>query len=252
MDNNTKQNIYLVCKESEGIPEIDGIKQDELRVFNTHEAANEFAKFLRNTYVCNPNFADFTYMPDESKEGGNYAFAYNLAPDGMSREGGFNIIIAEVSMEKDEDAHNNCVTSLKELGKVAIFNADEVLSFTLDKGEEYQLDEAKGELSVFIPPTFNVDKAFGLNLNTDTNNDTMNLYVNWYYEKKKLELLIIYQNDSTDDGDFELHVQMSPEQEKKILMRLEEQFKEAYGKSIKDAVEELLEYDNGESDEDDD
>lgn len=45
---------------------------------------------------------------------------------------------------------------------------------------------------------------------------------------------------------------MSPEQKKKLLMRLEEQFKEAYGKSIKDAVEELLEYDNGESDEDDD
>ena len=43
MDNNTKQNIYLVCKESEGIPDIDAIKQDELRVFNTHEAANEFA-----------------------------------------------------------------------------------------------------------------------------------------------------------------------------------------------------------------
>ena len=144
MDNNTKQNIYLVCKESEGIPDIDAIKQDELRVFNTHEAADEFAKFQRNTYVCNPNFADFTYMPDESKEGENYAFAYNLAPDGMSREGGFNIIIAEVPMKKDEDAHNNCVTSLKELGKVAIFNADEVLSFTLDKGEEYQLDEANG------------------------------------------------------------------------------------------------------------
>lgn len=35
-------------------------------------------------------------------------------------------------------------------------------------------------------------------------------------------------------------------------MRLEEQFKEAYGKSIKDAVEKLLKYDNGESDEDDD
>lgn len=137
MDNNTKQNIYLVCKESEGIPDSDAIKQDELRVFNTHEAADEFAKFQRNTYVCDPNFADFTYMPDESKEGKNYAFAYNLAPDGMSREGGFNIIIAEVPMEKDEDTHNNCVTSLKKLGKVAIFNADEVLSFTLDKGEEY-------------------------------------------------------------------------------------------------------------------
>lgn len=160
MDNNTKQNIYLVCKESEGIPDIDAIKQDELRVFNTHEAADEFAKFQRNTYVCNPNFADFTYMPDESKEGENYAFAYNLAPDGMSREGGFNIIIAEVPMEKDEDAHNNCVTSLKELGKVAIFNADEVLSFTLDKGEEYQLDEANGELNIYIPLWFNVDKAF--------------------------------------------------------------------------------------------
>ena len=51
-------------------------------------------------------------MPDESKEGENYAFAYNLAPDGMSRKGGFNIIITEVPMEKDEDAHNNCVTSL--------------------------------------------------------------------------------------------------------------------------------------------
>lgn len=83
MDNNTKQNIYLVCKESEGIPDGDAIKQDELRVFNTHEAADEFAKFQRNTYVCDPNFADFTYMPDESKEGKNYAFAYNLAPDGM-------------------------------------------------------------------------------------------------------------------------------------------------------------------------
>lgn len=126
------------------------------------------------------------------------------------------------------------------------------MSFTLDKGEEYQLDEANGELNIYIPLWFNVDKAFGLNLNTDTNDDTINLYADWYYEKKKLELLIIYQNDSTDDGDFELHVQMSPEQEKKILMRLEEQFKEAYGKSIKDAVEELLEYDNGESDEDDD
>lgn len=37
-----------------------------------------------------------------------------------------------------------------------------------------------------------------------------------------------------------------------LLTGREEQFKEAYGKSIKDAVEELLEYDNGESDEDDD
>ena len=244
MDNNTKQNIYLVCKVSEGIPDIDAIKQDELRVFNTHEAANEFAKFQRNTYVCNPNFADFTYMPDESKEGENYTFAYNLAPDGVSRKGGFDIIIAEVPMEKDEDAHNNCVTSLKEFGKVAIFNADEVLSFTLDKGEEYQIDEVNGKLSIFIPIWFNVDKAFGLNLNTDTNDDTINLYANWYYEKKELELLIIYQNDSTDDGDFELYVQMSPEQEKKILMRLEEQFKEAYKKNIEDAVEELLWYDN--------
>ena len=225
---------------------------EEFRHKRRKDITVPFNRQKGTTYVCNPNFADFTYMPDESKEGKNYAFAYNLAPDGMSREGGFNIIIAEVPMEKDEDAHNNCVTSLKELGKVAIFNADEVLSFTLDKGEEYQLDEAKGELNIYIPLWFNVDKAFGLNLNTDTNDDTINLYADWYYEKKKLELLIIYQNDSTDDGDFELHVQMSPEQEKKILMRLEEQFKEAYGKSIKDAVEELLEYDNGESDEDDD
>lgn len=77
MDNNTKQNIYLVCKESEGIPDIDAIKQDELRVFNTLEAADEFAKFQRNTYVCNPNFADFTYMPEESKEGENYACRQN-------------------------------------------------------------------------------------------------------------------------------------------------------------------------------
>lgn len=252
MDNNIKQNIYLVYEENKKIPDVDAIKQNKLRVFNTHEAADEFAKFQRNTYVCDPNFADFTYMPDESKEGENYAFAYNLTPDGMSREGGFNIIIAEVPMEKDEDAHNNCVTSLKELGKVAIFNADEVLSFTLDKGEEYQLDEAKGELSVFIPPTFDVDKAFGLNLNTFTNDDTMILYANWYYEKKKLELLIIYQNDSTDDGDFELYVQMSPEQKKNILMRLEEQFKEVYKKSIGDAVEEMLKYDNNDKSGEDD
>ena len=252
MDNNTKQNIYLVCKESEGIPDIDAIKQDELRVFNTHEAADEFAKSQRNTYVCDPNFSDFTYMPDESKEGENYTFAYNLAPDGVSREGGFNIIIVEVPMEKDEDAHNNCVASLKEFGKVAIFNADEVLSFTLDKGEEYQIDEVNGKLSIFIPSWFNVDKAFGLNLNTNTNDDTINLYANWYYEKKKLELLIIYQNDSTDDGDFELYVQMSPEQEKKILLRLEEQFKEAYKKTIEDAVEELLWYDNDDKSGEDD
>lgn len=91
---------------------------------------------------------------------------------------------------------------------------------------------------VYIPITFDVDSAFGLDVCDTTKSrkpDYINLYIN-YSKNGDMELFIDYCNNSTSDGDIDVAVELTPEQYKAVKKRFETQFKNAYGISIADAI----------------
>lgn len=95
-----------------------------------------------------------------------------------------------------------------------------------------------GTANVYIPITFDVDSAFGLDVCDTTKSrkpDYINLYIN-YSKNGDMELFIDYCNNSTSDGDIDVAVELTPEQYKAVKKRFETQFKNAYGISIADAI----------------
>lgn len=98
-----------------------------------------------------------------------------------------------------------------------------------------------GTANVYIPSTFNVDAAFGLDVCDTTKSrkpDYINLYIN-YSKNGDMELFIDYCNNSTGDGDIDVAVGLTPEQYKAVKKRFETQFKNVYGISIADAIKQM-------------
>lgn len=135
------------------------------------------------------------------------------------------------------------IKNLKNQGKVTVKDLAELLTFTLDKGNELMFED--DHVEVYIPINFDVDKVFGFDVCKTDNGDWVNLYLSWYPNKDtydtKVKMYLSYCNNSTDDDDFELEVALTWDQHNTILQRLTEQYEKTYDSTIeKDWVEYLV------------
>ena len=65
---------------------------------------------------------------------------------------------------------------------------------------------------------FDVDKAFGLD--TEDSEDWISLYIYWYKDEQKFNICLIYCDNSTDGEDFQITIEMTPEEEAAIRDRI--------------------------------
>lgn len=120
------------------------------------------------------------------------------------------------------------VKDLRALGIVGINDFDELMKFTLDKREEI-IEEDDSFINFYVPTWFDVDKAFGINVNTEENDSWINLYINYY--KKSKEIAVWFTYDMPDD-EFSVSVIMNKEQKEKFFARFKEQCKKEYGLEV--------------------
>ena len=93
--------LYLVYEVNCFIPDCETVDESFMKLFSNKEKAVAHAESLRDYYIkeCSDMF---TYLPEDSVEGSDYAFAYHLANDGVSSEGCFDIIVTELPAPDDE------------------------------------------------------------------------------------------------------------------------------------------------------
>lgn len=76
--------------------------------------------------------------------------------------------------------------------KIIMKDSGCIKQFEMWRQEEWCI-EGDGEgtyLNFYIPTVFDVDKAFGLHVNTDENDDYINVYLNWYPYADRVELVV--------------------------------------------------------------
>lgn len=133
-------------------------------------------------------------------------------------------------------AHADKVEDLRHIGKVKMKHLDEFLRFELDPREEIM--EEVDYLNFYIPVNFDVDKVFGLEVCSGDNDDYIALYLTWHPEfqeepENRFDLTISYCNNSTKENDIDLDVMLSRHQKTMISRRLNKEFKEKYGKTLR-------------------
>lgn len=132
--------------------------------------------------------------------------------------------------------HADKVEELRHIGKVKMKHLEEFLRFELDPQEE--ILEEVDYLNFYIPVNFDVDKVFGLDVCSSDNGDYINLYLNWYPNfhkapEERFELMVVYCNNSIPGDDLDLDVKLSRHQRTMISRRLNKEFKEKYGKTLR-------------------
>ena len=98
-----KKYMYLVYEVNYNLPEMNTVEETDMELVNGMDEAIAYAEKRKDEYI---EEGTFTYMPDESSTGKNYAFVYNLGDDGVSREGGFDIYIAKLPIQSSNEVKN--------------------------------------------------------------------------------------------------------------------------------------------------
>ena len=127
--------------------------------------------------------------------------------------------------------HLKKIKQLSTMNELPILDEAALLEFRLSKSDPLEIEEEY--INVYIPITFDADKAFGLDVCHDTNDDNIDLYAEWRVgEVDSLAMYVTYRNNSTVDGDFYFRVPLDEHQQQRIHARLEEQCRAVYGQSI--------------------
>lgn len=129
-----------------------------------------------------------------------------------------------------ENEHLDKIKQLAVMKELPILDEAALLEFQLSKSDPLQIEEEY--INAYIPITFDANKAFGLDLDQN-NDDNIDLYAEWRVgEVNSLAMYVTYRNNSTVDGDFYFRVPLDERQQQRIHARLEEQCRVVYGKSI--------------------
>lgn len=134
--------------------------------------------------------------------------------------------------------HIEKVKKLAAEKKITVLDLNELLRLEVDRHLSDIEFYDSGTANVYIPITFDVDAAFGLDVCDTTKSrkpDYINLYIN-YSKNGDIELFIDYCNNSTSDGDIDVAVELTPEQYKAVKKRFEKQFEDCFGISIANAI----------------
>lgn len=101
--------------------------------------------------------------------------------------------------------HKEFVKNLMSKNSIKVLDFDELLKFALDEHEDVVVccEKINGVpryyANVCVATLFDVDRAFGLDISRDDNDDYINLYINWYTEAPNMEMYIDYCNNTVDD-----------------------------------------------------
>lgn len=124
--------------------------------------------------------------------------------------------------------------------KVAMLDTGCIRKFEMWSNEEWCVEGFGKDsyLNFYIPTVFDVDSAFGINVCTDDNDDYINLYLNWYPNEDRVELIMCYLAPEADEA---YEVELTDEQVAELKKVLPELCKSAYGKTHLELWEEALE-----------
>lgn len=132
--------------------------------------------------------------------------------------------------------HLDKIKQLAFMKELPILDENALLEFKLSKSDPLQIEEEY--VNAYIPITFDANKAFGLDIGQD-NDDNIDLYAEWRVgELDSLAMYVTYRNNSTVDGDFYFRVPLDERQQQRIHAQLEEQCRAVYGESVADMVRE--------------
>lgn len=94
--------------------------------------------------------------------------------------------------------------------------------------EEWTVEKNGDEvyLNFYIPIVFDTNKAFGLNVCTDETGSYTDLYLNWYPQSEKIELVLCCMAQDTSEA---YNVKLDAEQADALHSTLPELCKIAYG-----------------------
>ena len=76
-----------------------------------------------------------------------------------------------------ESEHLLKIKQLASMKELPILDEAALLEFRLSKSDPLEIEEEY--INVYIPVTFDADKAFGLDVCQDTNDDNIDLYAEW-------------------------------------------------------------------------
>ena len=113
--------------------------------------------------------------------------------------------------------HEEFVSYLRERGKAKIFDLDELLKLYFCENTD-DIFEDDDHDNIYISVWFDADKALGLD--SEDSEDWISLYIDWYKESQKFNMYLIYCDNSTDGDDFQINIEMTPEEEAAIRDRI--------------------------------
>lgn len=113
--------------------------------------------------------------------------------------------------------HEEFVSYLKERGKAKIFDLNELLKLYFCEDTDDIIEDDDYD-NIYIAVWFDADKALGLD--TNDSEDWISLYIDWYKESQKFNMYINYCDNSTDGDDFQINIEMTPEEEAAIRNRV--------------------------------
>lgn len=141
------------------------------------------------------------------------------------------------------DFHANRVCELYAQRHIKIQNAAFLKTFKLDKKELPSVFEDKEGVKVgfYIPVMFDVDTAFGLDICTDENDDTVELYATYAPDTKTVQMHLLYNNTSVPSvPDFDICVDFKEWERVQFEKRLTQQCELAYGKTLNEVAAEIF------------
>lgn len=123
---------------------------------------------------------------------------------------------------------------LKKKGVISIKNDSFIDRIELWHNEEYYVEE--DHINYYLPVIFNPDVAFGFNVNTDKNDDYINIYLNYYpnTDTDNIEMIICYL---AKDDDFCVDVLLTEAQKERIKEVIKKESVAAYGGTPQDLYE---------------
>ena len=105
---------------------------------------------------------------------------------------------------------------------------------------EGEIIESDGELSLYMPVTFDPDAVFGTNVAADDNNDWLNVYANYDLETGELERALTVVLVCGDGNEFEFSYPLAAPEREQLREKMVEYFQAQTGMSLEEFRQELL------------
>ena len=123
--------------------------------------------------------------------------------------------------------------------KIVLEDTDVIQQFEMWRQEEWCIEGEGSDayLNFYIPTTFDVDKAFGLNIRANETDDYVNVYLNWHPQTDNVELIVCYV---APDADKTYEVELKNDQIEALKEILPQICKDTYGSTNRELWEKAV------------